>query len=243
MNLHEPSRHPSRFRGFHTNRISSAYGERRLLARSGETCHNLAGKEPRIVSMQLVNKESGTPGDAGGDPRNGDFSGLVRAHHRELLVYATALTRDTATACDIVQEAFIVAFEKREVFDVTRDFATWMRGIVRNKWREWLRKNRRYDLGDHELARMDADIAAWQSSRVRNEVPLFDALEACLARLPSSLRETIQSYYYEGRTGDEVAARLDVAPAAVRKRLQRARTLLKQCLDHKQTSAPPSEDA
>jgi hypothetical protein len=78
---------------------------------------------------------------------------------------------------------------------------------------------------------MDADIAAWQSSRARNETPLFDALENCLARLPDSLRETINAYYYEGRTGDEVATRLDVAPAAVRKRLQRARTLLKQCLE------------
>ena len=122
-----------------------------------------------LSSMHLVNHSPETTGDGAGDPRAGDFSDLVRAHHRELLVYATALTRDTATARDIVQDAFIVAYEKREVFDVTRDFATWMRGIVRNKWREWLRKNRRYDLGDHELARMDADIAAWQSSRARNE--------------------------------------------------------------------------
>lgn len=189
-----------------------------------------------LSSMHLVNHSPETTGDGAGDPRAGDFSDLVRAHHRELLVYATALTRDTATARDIVQDAFIVAYEKREVFDVTRDFATWMRGIVRNKWREWLRKNRRYDLGDHELARMDADIAAWQSSRARNEVPLFDALESCLARLPDPLRETIHAYYYEGRTGDEVATRLEVAPAAVRKRLQRARTLLKQCLETKQGS-------
>lgn len=193
--------------------------------------------------MRLVSPAPEDSGKTAGDPLVGDFSDLVRTHHRELLVYATALTRDTATARDIVQEAFIVAYEKRDVFDVTRDFGTWMRGIVRNKWREWLRKNRRYDLGDHELARMDADIAAWQSSRARNETPLFDALENCLARLPDSLRETINAYYYEGRTGDEVATRLDVAPAAVRKRLQRARTLLKQCLESKQGSPPLPEDA
>lgn len=168
------------------------------------------------------------------DPRHSaDFTILVERHHRDLLVYAVALTRNAATARDIVQEAFIVAYEKIELFDVTRDFATWMRGIVRNKWREWLRKNRRYDLGENELARIDADIALWQTNRMQEDSSMFDALEQCLERLPDNLRTAVLAYYYDGRNGDEVADLLQVAPAAVRKRLQRARTLLKQCLDRK----------
>jgi RNA polymerase sigma factor CnrH len=168
------------------------------------------------------------------DPRHpGDFAALVKRHHRDLLVYAVALTRNDATARDIVQESFIVAYEKIALFDVTRDFATWMRGILRNKWREWLRKNKRYDLNDNELARIDADIALWQNRRVQEDNSLFDALEQCLNRLPVNLREVVNAYYYEGRSGDEVAELLQVAPAAVRKRLQRARALLKQCLDLK----------
>jgi RNA polymerase sigma factor CnrH len=168
------------------------------------------------------------------DPRHpGNFAALVERHHRDLLVYAVALTRNDATARDIVQESFIVAYEKIDLFDVTRDFATWMRGIVRNKWREWLRKNKRYDLNDNELARIDADVALWQNRRVQEDNSLFDALEQCLDRLPENLRTVIDAFYYEGRSGDEVAELLQVAPAAVRKRLQRARTLLKQCLDSK----------
>jgi len=162
-----------------------------------------------------------------------DFTELVKRHHRDLLVYAVALTRNSATARDVVQDAFILAYEKIALFDVTRDFASWMRGIIRNKWREWLRKNRRYDLSDNELARIDSDIAAWQSSRLHDENTLFDSLEQCLDLLPKNLRAAVDAYYYEGRSGDEVADVLQVAPAAVRKRLQRARSLLKQCLDHK----------
>jgi RNA polymerase sigma factor (sigma-70 family) len=184
-------------------------------------------------SMQVVKFEP-DPGD--GDTvqaEAADFADLVRAHHRELLVYATALTREPATARDIVQDAFVVAYEKRGVFDVTRDFGSWMRGIVRNKWREWLRRNRRYDLGEPELARIDAAVAAWQSGRLHGESPLFAALEDCLAKLPEQLREAVAAYYYEGRSGDETAQHLGIAPAAVRKRLQRARILLKQCLEQK----------
>ena len=168
------------------------------------------------------------------DPRDPeDFAELVNLHHRELLVYARSLTREANTSRDIVQEAFIVAFQKINTFDVTRDFATWMRGIVRNKWREWLRKNKRYELTDHELSGLDADIATWQAEHASGSSTVFDALEICLTRLPDNLRETVHAYYYEGQSGDEAAESLGVAPAAIRKRLQRARTLLKECVDAK----------
>lgn len=164
---------------------------------------------------------------------NEDFAELVRMHHRDLLVYAYALVKDDATAKDIVQDSFVAAYEKAGAFDVTRDFATWMRGIVRNKWREWLRKNRRYQLSDNELASIDAEVAAWQTSRASKSSPIFEALETCLSRLPENLRETVKAYYFEGNNGNETATCFGVAPAAIRKRLQRARILLKQCLDRK----------
>jgi len=171
-----------------------------------------------------------------------DFAELVRLHHRDLLVYARALVRDDATARDIVQDSFIAAYEKAGTFDITRDFATWMRGIVRNKWREWIRRNQRYDLTDNELASLDADIAAWQTERASGNSPVFEALENCLARLPENLMETVRAFYFEGRSGEESASHLGIAPAAVRKRLQRARLLLKQCLDSKLDISPSSND-
>ncbi|MDF1824393.1 MAG: RNA polymerase sigma factor [Verrucomicrobiales bacterium] len=168
------------------------------------------------------------------DPRNDeDFTELVKRNHRELLVYARALTRDEATARDIVQESFILAYDKITTFDVTRDFATWMRGIVRNKWREWVRRNKRYLLTDKEIAQIDADIAAWQARKANDENDLFESLRVCLHRLPGNLSAAIHVCYFEGRTGEEAATHLGIAPAALRKRLQRARVLLKECLDRK----------
>ncbi|MEM7698003.1 MAG: RNA polymerase sigma factor [Verrucomicrobiota bacterium] len=161
------------------------------------------------------------------------FAELVRRHHRDLTVYAQALTRETHSARDLVQDAFVVAYDKVQTFDVTRDFATWMRGIVRNKWREWSRKNSRYEFSDDNLAQIDADLAAWQSRQDGQSSPLFEALEVCLETLPDHLRDAVQACYYEGRTGDEASLTLGIAPAAVRKRLQRARNLLKVCLDRK----------
>lgn len=176
------------------------------------------------------------------DPKNAeDFTELVKLHHRDLLVYARALSRDATTAADLVQDAFVVAFDKVNTFDVTRDFATWMRGIIRNKWREWLRKNQKYELSDDLLAQIDADIASWQNQRINESNSLFDSLDQGLKRLPDTLRDAVIAFYYEGRNGDEIAERLEIAPAAVRKRLQRARSLLKQFLDQRLDSTDSSE--
>ena len=178
------------------------------------------------------------------DPKNAaDFTELVKRHHRDLLVYARALSRDANTAADLVQDAFVVAFDKVHTFDVTRDFATWMRGIIRNKWREWLRKNQKYELTDELLAQIDADIAAWQNQRLTESSSLFDSLDQGLKRLPETLRDAVIAFYYEGRNGEEIAERLDIEPAAVRKRLQRARTMLKQFLDQRlhPTDSPEEE--
>ena len=182
-----------------------------------------------IIEFEDSSSQPTTP-----DPRDPEgFAALVKQNHRELLVYAHALTKDSTTARDIVQDAFIVAFEKINTFDVTRDFGTWMRGIVRNKWREWTRKNRRYVLTDKEIGELDADIARWQGEKATHDSSIFDALEQCLQRLPENLRDTVLSFYYDGRSGDEASEHLGVSPAAIRKRLQRARILLKDCVEKK----------
>lgn len=197
------------------------------MSQTGKESGNTSGKKPMFA--EAVSAESSML-----DPHDPeDFTRLVEEHHRDLLVYARALTKDVNTAREIVQDAFVQAYEKIGAFDVTRDFAAWMRGIIRNKWREWLRRNRRRQISDPELAAMDAAVARWQSSRATAGYPVFDALEQCLERLPDNLRAAVNACYYRGETGEEAAESLGVAPAAIRKRLQRARELLRDCIEKK----------
>jgi len=162
------------------------------------------------------------------------FSRLVQRHHRDLLVFARALTQNQQASSEIVQDAFVTAWDKLAAFDVTRDFGAWMRGIVRNKWREWLRRNNRsVDIDDEHLAMLDGAVAEWQGVTAREQNPFFSALELCLDRLPDPLRQAIDAYYYKHEHGEEAAAELGASPAALRKRLQRARQMLRDCLDNK----------
>lgn len=160
-----------------------------------------------------------------------EFSGLVREHHRELLVYARALTREEHESRDVVQESFVVAWENMEKFDVTRDFGSWMRGIVRNKWKEQMRRNKRQiALDDDVLESMEAEMLGWSELRRDGGPGIFVKLEGCLKKLPEGLMGVVKRFYFDGDSTDEAATEMEVSGATVRKRLERARVALRECL-------------
>ena len=162
------------------------------------------------------------------------FADLARTHHRELLVYARALTREDHQSRDIVQESFVTAWENMERFDVTRDFGSWLRGILRNKWRETMRRNnKQIALEDDALESMEAEMLTWQELRQDGGPGVFIRLEDCVGKLPEALVGAVKSFYYEGCSTDEAAEQLDIGGATLRKRLERARQALRQCLQTK----------
>ncbi|MGA7672633.1 MAG: sigma-70 family RNA polymerase sigma factor, partial [Nitrolancea sp.] len=67
--------------------------------------------------------------------RQDDISGLealVRLHQTEATRIARLITRDQALAEDVVQSAFVRAYERIEQFDPSRAFAPWFFRIVSN---------------------------------------------------------------------------------------------------------------
>lgn len=158
------------------------------------------------------------------------FSELIRDHHQPLLAYARVLAGHPEKARELVQDAFVAAWQTIGRFDVTRDFGSWLRGIVRNKWREDCRKHRReVALGDPELAGLEDAIRSWSASD--GEAGLLDRLADCRAKLPATLSLAVHAYYDEDRDGDSAAHSLGIPPATFRKRLERARSALRLCLE------------
>jgi RNA polymerase sigma-70 factor (ECF subfamily) len=157
------------------------------------------------------------------------FSQMARDHHRLLLVYARTLVRDEGDARELVQDALLAAWKNLKKFDVTRDRGAWLRGIVRNKWRDYCRhKGRRPLIADEELVELEADLSAWERDR---QGPVFDALQECRDKLPEAFSEAVEAFYYEGLSGEEAAEHLGVQPGTFRKRLERARAVLHDCLE------------
>lgn len=162
------------------------------------------------------------------------FAVLAREHHRSVLIFARALCRNEATAADLAQDAFLVAWKNLASFDTSRDFGAWLRGIVRNKWREHLRRHaREVDVGDATIEAWDKQLAGWDRSRASGNGELLDALDDCLTRLPSIMGEAIRRFYYKEEAGEILARELAIDATTLRKRLQRAREVLRGCLERK----------
>ena len=154
------------------------------------------------------------------------FADLIRAHHRGLVAYATTLVKSESAGRDLVQDSCVAAWRSLDKFDVSRDFSTWMRGIVRNKWREHCRRHsREVHLDEEELSRLEH---VFQPAADDNG--LFARLAECRSKLPEAMAETVRLVYDEGRTSDEAAELMNASAVALRKRLERARDALRECM-------------
>jgi RNA polymerase sigma-70 factor (ECF subfamily) len=159
-----------------------------------------------------------------------NFSGLIRENHATLTAYARMITGDGVKAGEIVQDAFVTAWQNIGKFDVTRDISSWLRGIVRNKWREACRRsNREISMDEETLAAIESTLTAWQADRPE----VFDRLARCRGLLPAALADSVTVFYDEQLSAEDASARLDINPATLRKRLERAREALRQCLQTK----------
>lgn len=157
----------------------------------------------------------------------GEFEARVRVHHKRVLAYALALTRRMDAAEDLVQDALLVAHRDLDKYDAARDFGAWVRGIVRMKYLEWIRERRTEPLNARVLDEIERQHQAFD--RGSDEDPSM-SIRNCIAQLGPRLGETLELHYRDEESFAAIAGRLGITEEVVRKRLQRARELLADCL-------------
>ena len=158
------------------------------------------------------------------------FEALVREHHRRLLAYALALTRRTDVAEDLVQDALLIVHRDLARFDASRDFGAWVRGIVRMKYLEWARSRRLERMSEAQIEAIDAQHREWDRAAEEGRGDALAALRRCREELGAHVAETLDLFYRDQRSCAEIAVRLNTSEVVVRKRLQRARDVMADCL-------------
>ncbi len=158
------------------------------------------------------------------------FEILVREHHRRLLAYARALVDDGALAEDLVQDAFVSAYRNLDRFDQSRDFGAWMRGILRKKFLHHLERRKEQPLSPAALAALEQVHSDWDVSERNGQGDALTALQHCLGELGDLLRRCVDAFYREGRTVADIARDVGSSEEVVRKRLQRGREALAECV-------------
>jgi RNA polymerase sigma factor (sigma-70 family) len=156
------------------------------------------------------------------------FAALVRQFERAALAVGLAGTGDGDAAGDVVQDAFVRAWERLADLREPRRFGPWLVGIVRNLAADHRRRAaRRHSepLGDGPTLGPTCDPADEAS---RREVRL--SVVAALDELDEVSRSAVVLRYYDGMSSREIGHLLELSPAAVDMRLMRARDQLRERL-------------
>lgn len=161
------------------------------------------------------------------------FEVLVREHHRRALAYALSLVRREGIAEDLVQDAFLTAYQNLSKFDSTRDFGSWLRGIVRMKYLEWTRRHREQAMDNEILDVIDMRHSEWEQAGRDKSIEVLEALQYCLNCLQEIAKQTIEFFYMEKLRCAEIAGRMETTQEVVRKRLERARRNLFHCIQNR----------
>lgn len=161
------------------------------------------------------------------------FEILAREHADMLMSYLRGLTWRSEVAEDLFQETMLVAWRRLGEYDRTQPFGPWLRGIAAKLALAHRRKSARAFLccDDGVLEALEVHYRRFERRPADSFRQRLDRLSACLDRLPPLLRQAVDLVYSRGLPMNAIAATVDSSEEAVKKRVQRARGLLAQCLE------------
>ncbi|HBE02819.1 MAG TPA: hypothetical protein DC049_10155 [Spirochaetia bacterium] len=151
------------------------------------------------------------------------FEILVREHYTRLHAYAYTLARDESTADDLVQDSFITAYKKMSSFDTSRDFGSWIRGILRYKYLQHVEKNREICMESASLDFLEARYASLDEAEQLDHHNIFNIMAQHIQGLDCDSRKILELFYYQKKKTHEIGQILGLSAAAVRKRMERIR--------------------
>jgi RNA polymerase sigma-70 factor (ECF subfamily) len=163
------------------------------------------------------------------DAQNGDllaFERLYRENERKVFGLCLRLSSDGALAEELTQEVFVRAWRKLGSFRGESAFSSWLYPLTVNVALSERRSRRRRDA--RIFATDDPASLERAPSSPRPEAG-FD-LEKAMSALPPGARAVFVLHDVEGRTHEEIAAMLDLAPGTSKAQLFRARRLLREAL-------------
>ena len=120
---------------------------------------------------------------------------------------------------DALQETFIRYMTKAPIFRDSDHEKAWLIRVATNVSKNMAR------FRAHQSAHSEVELKAIGIDEIDRGV--FEAV----TKLPVKYRTVLDLFYIEGYRADEISSILSISPAAVRKRLQYGRTLLKKELE------------
>lgn len=186
------------------------------LAVTLDAATDLPAAPPREEDHALVRAAGG------GDVRA--FEQLYRKHSRRIYAVLWRLCGHEARAEDLLQEAFVRAWQALPAFRFESAFSTWLHRLAVNTALMELRSRRGAEALEDDDAALETH-ATGDSAGQRTALGLD--LERAVATLPPRARAVLVLHDIEGWKHEEIAAELGMAVGSSKAQLHRARGLLR----------------
>lgn len=200
----------------------------------GNECRIIASKNQRPT----VNRDDQRLIAACLEGRTEAFGGLVERYHERLYNTVLRLLDHSEDARDVVQEAFLNAYQSLESFKGDSQFFTWLYRIAVNTAISLKRKQKnvlRLHAGGEGGAAEPADPS--HVSKPGHGIEMAEEevrVQEALSRLSPEHRAVLVMKDMEGQKYEEMAEILDVPIGTIRSRLHRARLELREILKQEQ---------
>jgi RNA polymerase sigma-70 factor (ECF subfamily) len=175
--------------------------------------------------------------------REDAFRELVRRYERPVFSLIFRMVRDSATAEDLAQDAFIKVLNHIDKYRPEFKLSSWLFKIANNVAIDHLRRRQpntismsgsphastaaEIEATSFEIA--SADDSALDQMEARE---LGSAIEKAIGTLRPEYRSCIMLRHVEGRSYEEIAATLDLPLGTVKTYIHRARIELRDLLQH-----------
>jgi len=160
--------------------------------------------------------------------KNGDQKAqfqIYKLYYKAMFNTSLRIVSDTMEAEDIMQEAFLSAFEKINTYSGKVSFGAWLKKIVINRSLDSVSRKKAIfeDIDTHYELQEEADKG------VDNDPDLEEKMEEikkAISNLPDGYRIILSLYLLEGYDHDEIGEILDISSSTSRSQLSRAKQKL-----------------
>lgn len=171
------------------------------------------------------------------------FGRLVDITRNVVTSITFAILRDRDASADVAQEVYLAVWTDLKKVRDPSSFLPWIRQLARNRANHSLRTELRFrkrvtrDLEDTLLAAASDPRPGAIDEIVAEEER--SALRRAIDQLPENAREVVVLYYREGRSVAQVADLLGMSENAVKQRLSRSRSQLRESLAENISASGP----
>ena len=168
------------------------------------------------------------------------FEVLAKQHEQMLMAYLWSLLNDHKLAEDVAQQTLLIAYRKIDSLRDPAAFPAWLRGIARLEALAAMRGQRReVPVDPAVLQQMDEAYRQFEEHYpAETWEERFHLVEECYDRLPETLQTVCRLHYFEDRKAWQIAETLAVNLNAVLKRLERARSAIRDCVQARMAAEP-----